>query len=368
MEGADASGGPQEEQLSDEEASAQYEQHSQHDLADEQNMVAEEQTDGNGRAAISTLFISGFPEKALTRELKNLCRFLPGYVGCNVSNVKGHGSLFAKFNCVGDAEEAMEVLRDVPFDEEHPDHYKLRVSFSRRDLDMSRDQKVFSNRFGLPPGQAPTLNMVVKKGKKRKGDEAGRGPPVASDRRPAKRMRSDERQMRREGGSRSRREEDYGHSKYSRGRGCSRDGDRRSDREHNSHRGRDVRPPWDDGHRTGGCRERDRGERDRGDRGDRSRVDRDGDRSDRRHRESDQKSDGIDTVAVLSMWEKGITEKSLRQWASREPGFLGMLYVQKLDGYFIKYAYPKDAEQALHALNKQECDAEMARRNLDLRD
>merc|ERR1712203_1037506 len=106
---------------------------------------------------------------------------------------------------------------------------------------------------------------------------------------------------------------------------------------------------------------------DRYDRGDRADRDGGGRGRDNRRAAPVEDTGGIDTLAVLNMTDKGLSERKLQDVAGREPGFIKMHHVQKLDGYFIKYETPEDALGALDVLVRKNIDAEVARRNLELR-
>eukprot|EP00746_Dinoflagellata_sp_MGD_P073191 gnl/MRDRNA2_/MRDRNA2_297169_c0_seq1.p1 gnl/MRDRNA2_/MRDRNA2_297169_c0~~gnl/MRDRNA2_/MRDRNA2_297169_c0_seq1.p1 ORF type:complete len:128 (+),score=22.42 gnl/MRDRNA2_/MRDRNA2_297169_c0_seq1:60-386(+) len=73
---------------------------------------------------------------------------------------------------------------------------------------------------------------------------------------------------------------------------------------------------------------------------------------------------GIDTLAVLSLREKRLTEHALRQEFSQVPGFVMLQYNPRLDGCFIKFTTAEHATRALQAANVLQLGAELAKRNL----
>lgn len=352
------------------------------DLLDDSVSSAESDDQGKqdkqGNSAITTLFIAGFPSEATSRELKNLCRLFPGYEGCNVNcKGRGSGSLFVKFQTVQDANEAMSVLKNLPFDEEHPDEFLLKVSYAKRDLDMYIEPIIFSERYALPPGTAPTLRML-KEGVR--GDGGRTALDFHGHHRTSKRMRDeelcDERRVRRRVGGDDRYDHGHGHDddndrgrrRLHRTHDRIKDSGRHRGDGHVRHLGRNSDPCYghDDGHMRHG-RDRDEHRRDGG--RDRCHA-RSSDYGHSCKYESDLNPDhgDIDTVAVLNMRDKGISDEKVRHWSGKEPGFVTMHYNPKIDGFFIKYASPEDAEYAKEALNRRNVDAEMARRNLELRD
>merc|ERR1712224_202410 len=73
--------------------------------------------------------------------------------------------------------------------------------------------------------------------------------------------------------------------------------------------------------------------------------------------------DQIDTIAILSLREKGLTEEYLRTEFSQIPGFIKMQFDERIGGCFIKFESPLHAEAALQAANTMQMGAEWARRN-----
>lgn len=89
------------------------------------------------KPAETTICAVGFPVDVPRRELKNLCRWFPGFEGAHV--VEGHPSqgptLFLKFTDHSHAQGAAEALAGLPFDVDLP-QYVMRADFARRELDV----------------------------------------------------------------------------------------------------------------------------------------------------------------------------------------------------------------------------------------
>jgi len=87
--------------------------------------------------AISTICIVGFPPDSSARELKNLCRFLPGYEGSHVAfQGASVSSLFVKLGDAQHAQAAIGVVNGVPFDVDVPGSQVLKAEFARREMEV----------------------------------------------------------------------------------------------------------------------------------------------------------------------------------------------------------------------------------------
>ncbi|CAK0821341.1 unnamed protein product [Prorocentrum cordatum] len=88
----------------------------------------------------TTVCIQGFPADASTRELKNLCRFMGGFVHAHVAfAAAGPGALpsalFCKFEAPEAAVAAIEVVGGQPYDVDAPGNV-LKAEFARRELEV----------------------------------------------------------------------------------------------------------------------------------------------------------------------------------------------------------------------------------------
>jgi len=93
---------------------------------------------------ICTLHLSGFPGALLPRELKNFCRFLPGFTSCSM--VLGRSTIgFARFETRQAALDAMEKMTSVQFDEEDA-HTMIRASLAKRNLVVRENRQSSSAR------------------------------------------------------------------------------------------------------------------------------------------------------------------------------------------------------------------------------
>eukprot|EP00408_Alexandrium_pacificum_P031704 CAMPEP_0171283348 /NCGR_PEP_ID=MMETSP0790-20130122/67391_1 /TAXON_ID=2925 /ORGANISM="Alexandrium catenella, Strain OF101" /LENGTH=447 /DNA_ID=CAMNT_0011752639 /DNA_START=40 /DNA_END=1384 /DNA_ORIENTATION=+ len=68
---------------------------------------------------VSTVFVAGFALDSTTRELDNLCRFMPGFVNAKVDARKGK-TLFARFDAQSSALSAISLLQGQAFDRSNP--------------------------------------------------------------------------------------------------------------------------------------------------------------------------------------------------------------------------------------------------------
>eukprot|EP00928_Gymnodinium_smaydae_P083397 TRINITY_DN66636_c0_g1_i1.p2 TRINITY_DN66636_c0_g1~~TRINITY_DN66636_c0_g1_i1.p2 ORF type:complete len:149 (-),score=31.39 TRINITY_DN66636_c0_g1_i1:4-450(-) len=87
---------------------------------------------------ITTICIQGFPQDASARELKNFCRFVPGFEGAHVgfSNV-GPTALFVKFETNEYAAAAIDFVAGVVFDTDAAiPGPGLKAEFARREMEV----------------------------------------------------------------------------------------------------------------------------------------------------------------------------------------------------------------------------------------
>lgn len=81
---------------------------------------------------VTTLFISGFPEDVAPREMLNFCRLCRGFEFA-VAHSK---NLFVKFYSVREAQQALDQIQGLLFDETDPQNDTgMRASFAKRDTD-----------------------------------------------------------------------------------------------------------------------------------------------------------------------------------------------------------------------------------------
>lgn len=86
----------------------------------------------------TTICLVGFPPEGVgPRELKNICRWMPGYQGAHVSFAGGGlpSTLFVKFDFPQQATEAVERLNGAPFDLDNP-HFLIKAEFARREMEV----------------------------------------------------------------------------------------------------------------------------------------------------------------------------------------------------------------------------------------
>lgn len=103
---------------------------------------------------VSTICIVGFAPEAQARELKNLCRFFPGFQGAHVGfSGQRSTTLFVKFDYPEQAHEAIELVQGKPFDLDIPQLGQLRAEFARREMEV-RESKGFKGKGG-PTVPAP---------------------------------------------------------------------------------------------------------------------------------------------------------------------------------------------------------------------
>lgn len=88
---------------------------------------------------VSTIFVAGLPMDAQPRELENMMRFfVPGYEGVKIAGAKGgkgssSSAIFVKFDHSDNAIAAMKVLNNQPFDLQYPEQL-MRVEMARSDM------------------------------------------------------------------------------------------------------------------------------------------------------------------------------------------------------------------------------------------
>jgi len=85
---------------------------------------------------VSTIYVVGFPLEVYPRDLKNFCRFLPGFVDAHVPPCSQTEPpvLFAKFLTSADAQGAAQRIHGQPFDLERPQQV-LNAEIAHRDLE-----------------------------------------------------------------------------------------------------------------------------------------------------------------------------------------------------------------------------------------
>lgn len=115
-------------------------------------------SDGGGD--VSTIFVGGFPPDASSRELDNLCRFLPGFVTSKVVTTKGL-TLFALFDCPLNAVEAINVLDGQPFDGTQVGGEPMRAQMARTNMRGGGGGGVGLPNGFRPPAPQPTWDTAA---------------------------------------------------------------------------------------------------------------------------------------------------------------------------------------------------------------
>eukprot|EP00038_Savillea_parva_P029331 m.70410 g.70410 ORF g.70410 m.70410 type:complete len:514 (-) comp8643_c0_seq2:33-1574(-) len=82
-------------------------------------------------ASISTVYLGGFPDDVLEREVRALCRFLPGYERCQLL-FKKRTSSYVKFKTPEEAVKAIQTLHQLDYTEDG--QYPLKAELANRDL------------------------------------------------------------------------------------------------------------------------------------------------------------------------------------------------------------------------------------------
>jgi len=80
---------------------------------------------------ITTLYVMGFPQDLMYREVHNLFRFHSGYKRCTVNLRRAHPTVFVTFQTKDDAAQALEQLQGVTFDPEN-DRSVLRFEWAKK--------------------------------------------------------------------------------------------------------------------------------------------------------------------------------------------------------------------------------------------
>jgi len=103
--------------------------------------------DGAPAGAMTTVYVTGFPEDLLERELHNLCRFLPKFEGCSLlNNSRGGATGFVKF---GDQEAAGEAIAQLDgIDYEGDGRRVVKAQFAKRELQLGRRKPKTPRRRG----------------------------------------------------------------------------------------------------------------------------------------------------------------------------------------------------------------------------
>jgi len=94
----------------------------------------------------STVYLVGFPSDTTTRELENVCRFFPGYVGATPSFTKGP-MVWVRFHDPDCAVAAIPFLDGQPFDLQDPSSL-MRASIAKTDTNPR------------PPGSSPLITLA----------------------------------------------------------------------------------------------------------------------------------------------------------------------------------------------------------------
>mmetsp|Transcript_15130 Transcript_15130/g.34440 ORF Transcript_15130/g.34440 Transcript_15130/m.34440 type:complete len:305 (+) Transcript_15130:69-983(+) len=295
---------------------------------------SDRQPDGPPPADISTIVLTNFPDDCSWRELKNFCRFLPGFQAAHVTQSvrNNRQSLFVKFESPEAADEALVDVNGAQYDLDMEDGHRLRAEIARRDLEVR------PGRRPEPEQGPPPRDDGHARGRKR--ERSYDDPPPPRERSRPRNNGHYERDDRRRGGPPPEYREELDDRRYMRD-------DRRGDLGH-------------------GDRDR-RGDRDRGDRGDRDRdkPERDykiDERDDRRARD-----DGGEEPDTL-MWritDSNDLDQALRFFKGFS-GFVAHKVNDRIQSVFVKYRDTKTMEAAMKAGSKHGFVAEMARRNLNV--
>jgi hypothetical protein len=87
------------------------------------------------QASISTIHIVGFPANTNEREMENICRWFPGFVGVKATFQNEVPKAWIRFDSPANAEHACDVLNDQPLDLIDT-HMKMRVSIAKTELNV----------------------------------------------------------------------------------------------------------------------------------------------------------------------------------------------------------------------------------------
>lgn len=88
---------------------------------------------------IVTIHITGLPQDAKERDLRNLLVFLNGFEGCSIHNSPDQVYGFARFCDTQSAENAIGMLNGLNFDLDDADS-AIRATMAKRNLTLHRDQ------------------------------------------------------------------------------------------------------------------------------------------------------------------------------------------------------------------------------------
>jgi len=119
---------------------------------------------------VSTIYVVGFPLEVYPRDLKNFCRFLPGFVDAHVPSCSPSEPpvLFAKFLTCADAQAALQRIHCQPFDLDRP-QLLLNAELARRDLEVRQGASTpppvvaTVGRGFIPPGQPQVIHGGYKR-------------------------------------------------------------------------------------------------------------------------------------------------------------------------------------------------------------
>lgn len=106
---------------------------------------------------LTTICLVGFPADGVhPRELKNLCRFMPGFEGAHVAfaGVGIPSTLFVKFQTPELATASMETLHGVPFDVDNP-QFTLKAEWARREMEVRPHSPLPAPLVAAPGGVMP---------------------------------------------------------------------------------------------------------------------------------------------------------------------------------------------------------------------
>lgn len=137
---------------------------------------------GTGMEEVTTVFIGGFPQDALPRELDNLCRFFPGFVTSNMSTAKGT-TLFVLFDSSENAHAAIKELNGQMFDRSAGGE-PMRATMARSNMrsNSSSPAAVSSRPAGVwSPSQPPPPSYPPPPGHPGTGSAASKRPRIPED-------------------------------------------------------------------------------------------------------------------------------------------------------------------------------------------
>ena len=88
------------------------------------------------QVAISTVHIVGFPANTHEREMENLCRWFPGFVGVKATFANDMPKVWIRFDSPENALNAAMVLNEQPLDMVDT-HMKMRASIAKTELNVT---------------------------------------------------------------------------------------------------------------------------------------------------------------------------------------------------------------------------------------